>query len=94
MYQLKITGPSANAVLVAKKILVCLLIPIHKIISLPPKKQQFTLLKSPHVNNSSKEHFKILKFQYIFYTSVSFNFIKIGLSKLSPNIQVTLKKVI
>ena len=93
MYQLKITGPSANAVLVAKKILVCLFVPTHKIISLPSKKRQFTLLKSPHINNSSKEHFKILKFQYIIYTSVSFNFIKIGLSKLSPNIQVTLKKI-
>ena len=92
MYQLKITGPSANAVLVAKKILVCLSEPINKIIPLPSKKRQFTLLKSPHVNNSSKEHFKIMKFQYIIYTSVSFNLIKIGLSKLSPNIQVTLKK--
>ena len=93
MYQLKITGPSTNAVLVAKKILVCLFVPIHKIIALPSKKRQFTLLKSPHVNNSSKEHFKIVKFQYVFYTSVSFNFIKIGLSKLSPSIQVTLKKI-
>jgi ribosomal protein S10 len=93
MYQLKITGPSANAVLVAKKILVCLFVPTHKIISLPSKKRQFTLLKSPDINNSSKEHFKILKFQHIIYTSVSFNFIKIGLSKLSPNIQVTLKKI-
>jgi ribosomal protein S10 len=93
MYQLKITGSSANAVLVAKKILICLFTPIHKIIPLPSKKRQFTLLKSPHINNSSKEHFKILKFQYIIHTSVSFNFIKIGLSKLSPNIQVTLKKI-
>jgi ribosomal protein S10 len=93
MYQLKITGPSANAVLAAKKILVCLYEPIHKIIPLPSKKRQFILLKSPHVNNSSKEHFKIVKFQYVIYTSVSFNFIKIGLSKLSSNIQVTLKKI-
>lgn len=93
MYQLKITAPSENAALVAKKILVCLFEPIHKIIPLPSKKRKFTLLKSPHVNNSSKEHFKVLKFQYILYTSVSLNFIKIGLSKLSPNIQVTLKKI-
>jgi ribosomal protein S10 len=92
MYLLKITGPSANAVLVAKKILLCLFAPIHKMVALPSKKRQFILLKSPHINNSSKEHFKMLKCRYTVYTSASFNLIKIGLSKLSPNIQVTLKK--
>ncbi len=92
MYQVKITGPSTNAVLVAKKILVCLFAPIHKMVALPSKKRQFTLLKSPHINNSSKEHFKMLKYQHTIYTSVSFNLIQTSLSKLSPNIQVTLKK--
>ena len=51
-------------------------------IFLPSKKKRFTVLKSPHVNSKSKEHFEIKVHKAVFYfklnyfNSISFDFLK------------------
>ena len=35
----------------------------HSWVSLPKKKKRFTLLRSPHVNSKSKEHFEIITYK-------------------------------
>lgn len=54
------------------------------LVSLPKKKKIFTLIKSPHVNNKSKEHFKIEKYKRLVCLTTSSHEVKTMLKKL-PN---------
>lgn len=49
-------------------------------ITLPKKRKRFTLLRSPHVNNKSKEHFEIVVYRRLLKFCVTYwelkNFIK------------------
>lgn len=44
-----------------------------KIVSLPTKKKRFTLLRSPHVNKKSKEHFLIENCSFLISFKISKN---------------------
>jgi len=55
-----------------------------KVVFLPKKKRIFTLTKSPHVNNKSKEHFKIEKYNRLVCLTTSSGILKTLLKRL-PN---------
>jgi len=55
-----------------------------RLVFLPKNKKIFTLIKSPHVNNKSKEHFKIEKFKRLVCLTASSQELKMLLKKL-PN---------
>jgi small subunit ribosomal protein S10 len=55
-----------------------------RIVFLPKKKKIFTLTKSPHVNNKSKEHFKIEKYNRLVCLTTSSEILKMLLKGL-PN---------
>jgi ribosomal protein S10 len=60
-------------------------------IMLPKKKKRFTLIKSPHVNKKSKEHFQIIKYRRLYI--VNFSEIQLNelLQKITTDVEVTIK---
>jgi ribosomal protein S10 len=42
-----------------------------KKVFLPKRKKIFTLLRSPHVNSKSKEHFQLERYRRLFYLKIS-----------------------
>jgi ribosomal protein S10 len=69
--------------------------PSFKIVFLPTKRKRFVLLKSPHVNKKSKEHFQFLRYQRLYYVSFSsLILIKEFLLKVPNDLNIILKKII
>jgi len=64
-----------------------------KIIVLPKRLRRFVFIKSPHVNNSSKEHFQILKHQRLFYVTLSLNSLQKLLMKTPNTLNLRIKKL-
>lgn len=58
--------------------------PNFSVIALPLKTKKFVFLRSPHVNNKSKEHFKLATHRRLFLFEVSFNVLFFVLKSL-PN---------
>jgi ribosomal protein S10 len=65
-YKLKVSKPNLQSLFIFEK-LIKTFTPTLKIIFLPKKKKRFVLLKSPHVNKKSKEHFQFLRYQRLYY---------------------------
>jgi ribosomal protein S10 len=65
-YKLKVSTPNLQSLFIFEK-LIKTFTPTLKIIFLPKKKKRFVLLKSPHVNKKSKEHFQFLRYQRLYY---------------------------
>ena len=65
-YHLKVSGSNLNSFFILEKI-VKSSVPILKSIVLPKKTKKFVLLKSPHVNKKSKEHFQLTRYQRLYY---------------------------
>lgn len=59
-----------------------------KKVMLPTKKKIFTLLRSPHVNSKSKEHFKIEKYRRLFYLTISLTSLKTFLESLPNDLHI------
>ena len=59
--------------------------PEFKTIFLPTKQKNFVLLKSPHVNKKSKEHFKLLRHTRLYYVSFSSVLLLKTLLLIAPN---------
>ena len=60
----------------------------NKKVMLPTKKKIFTLLRSPHVNSKSKEHFKIKKYRRLFYLTISLTSLKTFLESLPNDLHI------
>jgi len=68
-YELKISTDNLNSLVLIRSLLKDSAIKSE--ISLPKKSKRFVVLKSPHVNKKSKEHFQILKYTRIFFVCFS-----------------------
>lgn len=67
---------------------------IFKIVHLPNKKKRFTLLRSPHVNKKSKEHFLIEDCSFLISFKISkdsLSFIDLVLKNIPSEIKVKVK---
>jgi len=62
-----------------------------KIVVLPRKRKKFVFIRSPHVNKKSKEHFQILDYRRVYYSSFSLNSLKEFLSNIPNSAQVCVK---
>jgi ribosomal protein S10 len=60
----------------------------NKKIFLPKKKKIFTLLRSPHVNSKSKEHFKLETYRRLFYLKISLSSLKYFLENLPNDLHI------
>jgi ribosomal protein S10 len=94
-YQLKITTSNLANLLVIKGLLLSFPSAINQKgkdgIVLPKKRKRFTLIRSPHVNKKSKEHFQILKYRRLYKVSFSESELQNFLSKVPNDIEVTFK---
>jgi len=77
VYQLKISTNNITS-LVFFEALLFSYSPLKKyfkifFIALPKKIKKFVLIKSPHVNKKSKEHFQISTYQRLFYLTCHFS---------------------
>ena len=83
-YKLKVSTSNKGSLYILEKILLTLS-PNFKTIFLPKKQKRFVLLKSPHVNKKSKEHFQFLRYQRLYFV----NFLSSSLIKnfllIAPN---------
>ena len=55
---------------------------------LPKRKKIFTLLRSPHVNSKSKEHFQLEKYQRLFYLKISLPSLRQFLESLPNDLHI------
>lgn len=93
-YKIKILTSNLKSFLSVENIL-SKISPNFKIIFLPTKRKRFVLLKSPHVNKKSKEHFQFLRYQRLYYVSFSsLDLIKDFLLKAPNDLNIILKKII
>lgn len=93
-YILKVSTSNLKSFLVLEKIINKVSSGI-KITFLPTKQKRFVLLKSPHVNKKSKEHFQLLRHQRLY--SISFyseTGIKELLLKIPNNLTIIVKKLV
>jgi ribosomal protein S10 len=65
---------------------------IKKII-LPKKIKKFVVIKSPHVNSSSKEHFKVVKYCRLFFVHMSATSLQHFLKKTPNSLDILIKKI-
>lgn len=66
-----------------------------KVTYLPTKQKRFVLIKSPHVNKKSKEHFQFLKYQRLYHLSIqSLSLINFFLLKAPNDVTIIFKKII
>jgi|TARA_B110001469_G_scaffold127390_1_gene148082 small subunit ribosomal protein S10 len=90
-YQLKISTSNFASLIVVKKLLSTFCASI-KVVILPKKKKRFTLIRSPHVNKKSKEHFQILKYQRLFYVTLTEETLRKFLVGIPNDLEVSVKK--
>jgi ribosomal protein S10 len=90
-YQLKASTSNLKSLFVLENLLKESISDI-KIVILPKKNKKFVLLKSPHVNKKSKEHYQYLRFNRLYYiTCESLPIFKKILLKLPNDLNIVLK---
>jgi hypothetical protein len=63
----------------------------HGGVMLPTKKKRFTLIRSPHVNKKSKEHFQIIKHRRLFTVCFTNKQLHGFLEKVPNDVEVSIK---
>jgi len=63
----------------------------HGGVMLPKKKKRFTLIRSPHVNKKSKEHFQFVKCRRLYIVSFTEEQLYEFLEKVPNDVEVTIK---
>ena len=63
----------------------------HGGVMLPKKKKRFTLIRSPHVNKKSKEHFQIIKHRRLFMVCFTNEQLHAFLEKVPNDVEVSIK---
>jgi len=86
-YKIVISSHNLNSI---KKIESCLnLVDCEsKQVSLPKKRKYFTLLRSPHVNSKSKEHFKLERYKRLLYLKITLSSLKVFLESLPNDLHI------
>jgi small subunit ribosomal protein S10 len=82
--KLKVSTSNLNSIFICSKIFKKR-VANFRVIVLPKKKKRFTLLKSPHVNKKSKEHFQLLSHQRLYYITFASVFLLKETLLLLPN---------
>jgi small subunit ribosomal protein S10 len=92
-YQIKITTSNLANLLVIKGLFLPYLIKKGNTdgIVLPKKRKRFTLIRSPHVNKKSKEHFQILKYRRLYFVSFCEKQLQDFLLKAPNDVEITFK---
>jgi ribosomal protein S10 len=95
-YQFKIKSLNKQTLIVYKKFLIALLNKIqinYSFFNLPTKQNKITLLKSPHVNKTAREHFDVKFYSNVLQINQNLNseFIKIIFSNKPKTIKLSLK---
>jgi ribosomal protein S10 len=92
--KLKISTPNLESFLFLEKSITPFISTI-RVILLPNKIKRFTLLKSPHVNKKSKEHFQYLRYQRLYYiTFFSPEVAKEFLLKVPNDLNIVFKTIL
>lgn len=92
-FKLKVSTPNLQSLFILEK-LIKTFTPKFKIVFLPKKKKRFVLLKSPHVNKKSKEHFQFLQYQRLYYINeLSLSIFKDCLLKSPNDLNIVFKTV-
>lgn len=63
----------------------------HNSVMLPKKKKRFTLIRSPHVNKKSKEHFQLVKCRRLYTVFFTEEQLDAFLGKVPNDVEVTIK---
>lgn len=63
-----------------------------KVVILPKITKRFVLIRSPHVNKKSKEHFQITKHRRLYYLNFSKGALKLFLLKIPNDVNVLIMK--
>ncbi len=93
-YQLKVTTSNlVNLLLIKGLLLNFVSASFLSEVSLPKKRKRFTLIRSPHVNKKSKEHFQILKHRRLFLVYFSQSDLQKFLIKIPHDIEVLVKQL-
>jgi len=69
--------------------------PLMKLVRLPSKLKKFTVIRSPHVTNRSREQFQICTHKWILKTVIPINLIKFAArfnSFKNPGVTISYKK--
>ena len=92
-YQFKISTNCLNNIVQVKNLLTTFSSMAPKIISLPKKLKRFVVIKSPHINQASKEHFQIITYRRIFFVNLTTVELKNFLLKMPNNLSLKIKKI-
>jgi len=91
-YQIRITSNLLSDFLFVDALLSGFDLTIKKKIVLPKKTKKFVVIKSPHVNSSSKEHFKVVKYCRLFLVQMSAASLHHFLKKTPNSLGLLIKK--
>jgi hypothetical protein len=92
-YALKISTSNLANLLLIKGLFLSLSSKIkHGGAALPSPKKRFTLIRSPHVNKKSKEHFQIIKHQRLYIVSFTRKHLHDFLEKVPNDVEVSIKR--
>jgi len=92
-YQIKITTSLFSDFLFVNTLLSSLDLTTTKKIILPKKTKKFVVIKSPHVNASSKEHFKVVKYCRLFLVQMSAVSLHHFFIKTPNSVGILIKKI-
>jgi ribosomal protein S10 len=90
-YCFKISTSNLSDFIIIRNLLTVFGTGLVKTIVLPKRLKRFVFIKSPHVNNSSKEHFQLIKYQRLFYVNFSPVSLKKFLTKTPNRINIKIK---
>jgi ribosomal protein S10 len=65
----------------------------YRSVMLPKKKKRFTLIRSPHVNKKSKEHFQFTKYRRMYTVNFSEKQLYLFLEQIPNDVEVRIKCV-
>ena len=92
-YQFKISTNYLDNLFVVKNLLTSFSSVAPKSVSLPKKLKRFVVIKSPHINKASKEHFQIITYRRIFFVNLTTVELKNFLLKMPNNLSLKIKKI-
>jgi ribosomal protein S10 len=92
-YQLKITTGNFADLLLIRELLISSSTKKEGTM-LPKKKKRFTLIRSPHVNKKSKEHFQIVKYRRLYNIYFFEKQLQEFLRKIPNSSEVCVKSII
>jgi small subunit ribosomal protein S10 len=91
-YHIKFSTSMLSSFLIIKNLLSSFQC-FFKVVMLPKKKKRFTLIRSPHVNKKSKEHFEIAKHQRLYQVNLTPQELQTFLFRVPNDLEIRVKKI-